>query len=127
VNLKVNRAELKIFRVPSAGKFLVLSVATRETCGLIQFERSADINNLPLKILGLGQPWKGFGYKLLLLKHELEPFKNDTEKIVLVADGYDVLFNANVDQILERFLKFNARLVFSAETNCWPDEELCHK
>jgi hypothetical protein len=28
------------------------------------------------------------------------------------------------DELLEKFRAMNARVVFSAETGCWPDEEL---
>ena len=38
--------------------------------------------------------------------------------------SYDVIFVAGEDEILERFKDFNARVVFSAEGFCWPDQSL---
>lgn len=66
----------------------------------------------------------GGGQKVLLLRKELENHKDDTEKIIMFTDAYDVLFNADEEKILEQFRQFNARVVFSAEGFCWPDPNL---
>jgi hypothetical protein len=100
-----------------------LTVATEETSGLRRFIRSAKVNGLPFKVLGLGQDWQGYGQKLLMLKEELKQLAN-RNTIILYADGYDVLFNANAEQIVQKFTKLNASILFSAEKNCWPQESL---
>lgn len=41
--------------------------------------------------------------------------------------SYDVILLSGVDKILEHFLQFEARVVFSAEGFCWPDEGLASK
>jgi len=41
--------------------------------------------------------------------------------------SYDVILLSGVDKILEHFLHFEARVVFSAEGFCWPDEGLASK
>ena len=38
--------------------------------------------------------------------------------------SYDVVFTDGPETILERFDKFDARVVFSAEGFCWPDASL---
>lgn len=38
--------------------------------------------------------------------------------------SYDVVLTAGKQDILEKFKKFNARVVFSAEGFCWPDPSL---
>jgi hypothetical protein len=38
--------------------------------------------------------------------------------------SYDVVLTAGKAEILEKFNKFNARVVFSAEGFCWPDPSL---
>ena len=38
--------------------------------------------------------------------------------------SYDVIFTMGADQILARFKDFDAKVVFSAEGFCWPDESL---
>jgi hypothetical protein len=35
--------------------------------------------------------------------------------------SYDVVFTDGAETILDRFDKFDARVVFSAEPYCWPD------
>lgn len=80
----------------------------------------------------MGEEWKGGdmansvggGQKVLMMRQALESYKDDPEMIILFTDAYDVLFNANRQQILEQFNKFNARVVFSAEGFCWPDAHL---
>lgn len=42
----------------------------------------------------------------------------------VVDFSYDVVFTAGADVILERFMDFNCRVVFSAEGFCWPDQSL---
>ena len=108
-------------------KFMVLTVATTENCEFRKFERSLKYNNIPYKVLGLNEKWLGYGWKLSLLKQELEIYKDDKDQIILVTDGYDVLFSGGVDQIVAKFQKTNARILFSAESNCWPDDDVCSK
>ena len=117
------------------GKFLVITVATQETSGFKRFQRSTKINNIPVKVLGMGDEWKGGdmengvggGQKVHLLKEELEKHKDDKDKIIMFTDAYDVLFNAGPEMILEKFKAFDARVLFSAEGFCWPDKQLASK
>lgn len=41
--------------------------------------------------------------------------------------SYDVILLSGVDKIVEQFEDFDARVVFSAEGFCWPDERLASK
>ena len=102
---------------------LVLTVATKESNAFKRFRRSAQVNGLPLKVVGLGGRWKGLGHaKVTQLAKELETYKNDSNKVILFADAYDVLLNGGVEDILQRFEKSKARILFSAEKNCYPQE-----
>ena len=38
--------------------------------------------------------------------------------------SYDVVFAADAQNILKKFLDFEANMVFSAEDFCWPDKSL---
>jgi len=69
----------------------------------------------------------GGGQKVIMLRKELEAHKHDKEMIIMFTDAYDVLFNADQEKILETFLQFDARVVFSAEGFCWPDTSLASK
>ncbi|KAK0081805.1 hypothetical protein PV326_007483 [Microctonus aethiopoides] len=112
---------------------LVLTVATNQTDGFKRYIRSTVVygfkNNV--KVLGMGKPWlggdmahPGGGYKINLLKKALQEFKDDTNKIVLFTDSYDVIFLAPLNEIVKKFKSSNARVIFSAEKYCWPDKSL---
>ena len=47
-----------------------------------------------------------------------------TKGCVVSVFSYDVVFTADADTILRRFLDFSCRVVFSAEGFCWPDQNL---
>nr|CAD7196666.1 unnamed protein product [Timema douglasi] len=122
--------------VPSLNRdFLLVTVATNQTDGYKRFIRSAKIYDIPVKVLGMGEKWKGGdirngaagGFKVNLLKKELAKFQNDKEKIILFTDSYDVVVLASADAILDQFERFNARVLFSTEGFCWPDESLASK
>ncbi|XP_034233658.1 procollagen-lysine,2-oxoglutarate 5-dioxygenase isoform X2 [Thrips palmi] len=119
--------------VAAAGdsELLLLSVASEPTDGFQRFERSARINNVPMKVLGMGQKWvggdmryPGGGYKINLLKEELEKYKDDSKQIIMFTDAFDVIILDSADRIIKQFRNFDARIVFSAEGFCWPDETL---
>lgn len=38
--------------------------------------------------------------------------------------SYDVVFTMGADDMLQKFKDFDCRLVFSAESFCWPDVSL---
>lgn len=73
--------------------------------------------------------YAGGGYKINLLKRELEAFKDKDDLIVLFTDSYDVVITAKEEQIVETFKRNfdGARIVFGAEGFCWPDEKLTEK
>ena len=109
--------------VPDEG-FLVLGVATEETSGFRRFHNSAALHGLPLHVLGSGEKWRGGGFRLSLLRAELEKYKDEQDKIVLVADAYDVLFNAGSQDILANFKNTKANILFASDTFCWPEKSL---
>ncbi len=58
---------------------------------------------------------------ILLLTYINRVRKNE---VILFTDAYDTVLLAGEKEILEKFSRFNSRLVFSAEANCWPGPEL---
>lgn len=62
-----------------------------------------------------------------LLINELEPFKDDPNKIIFFTDAYDVIFLSNLQSIVDKFKSTEARVLFSAESACWPDSSLANK
>ena len=98
-----------------------MTVASKENSLLSRFRRSVQVNGLTLEVVGLGETWQGLGYaKVTLLAKALEKYKDDVDKIILFSDAHDVLIDGPAEQFLAKFRRFNARIVFSAETNCWP-------
>ena len=109
----------------------VITVATRQTEGYSRFLRSADNAGLEVRTLGLGQEWQGGdmnypggGWKVNLLKEEMEGRKEDTEGLVMFTDSYDVVIAAGKDAIIAQYESFQAKIVFGAENFCWPDTSL---
>jgi hypothetical protein len=90
---------------------------------------SALAHDVRLQLLGWKIPWRGLSQKLEAvyhLSHTLPP--ND---IILFIDAYDVMFAGNETEILARFLRLNASIVFAAECGCWPhiaeDPNICYQ
>lgn len=47
----------------------------------------AFISNDQVETLGIGQKWEAFGSKLNLFREAIEPYKNDSQKIIVYVDG----------------------------------------
>ncbi|VDP10604.1 unnamed protein product [Soboliphyme baturini] len=69
----------------------------------------------------------GGSQQVRLLREALHEYKNDDNLIVLFFDSYDVIVNADAEEILNRFYKHEAKVLFSADGNCWPDSTLAMK
>lgn len=110
----------------------VFTVASNQTDGFRRFMRSARFYGINVEVLGMGKSWEGGdvantwggGYKVNLLKPAVEKLKEKKHKVLMFVDSYDVLFLGDSDEILNRFKKFHAKVVFSAEGFCWPDKSL---
>lgn len=113
----------------------VVTVATKPVDGYERFMHSAELFHLDVEVVGMGQEWKGGdivqypggGHKINLLLPVVEQLKDQNNTVVMFVDSYDVVFTAGADVILERFMDFNCRVVFSAEGFCWPDQSLATK
>ncbi|XP_059089134.1 multifunctional procollagen lysine hydroxylase and glycosyltransferase LH3-like isoform X4 [Tigriopus californicus] len=112
-------------------ELLLLTVATNNTDGFQRYLRSTQIYDLNGKVLGMGEKWEGGdmnfpggGFKVNLLKKELEEYKEKEDLIILFTDSYDVIIAGEADEIVEKFKSFDAKIVFGAEDFCWPKTEL---
>nr|XP_057916622.1 procollagen-lysine,2-oxoglutarate 5-dioxygenase 2 isoform X1 [Doryrhamphus excisus] len=116
-------------------KLLVLTVATEETDGFLRFMRSANYFNYTVKVLGLGEPWKGGdvgrsiggGQKVRLLKEAMEGLADQEDLVVLFVDSYDLIFAGGPEEILRKFQQANHKVIFAAEGLIWPDKRLADK
>ena len=69
----------------------------------------------------------GSAFKIKLIKEELSKHLSSKNLVVLFTDSYDVILLAGKDQILGKFKNLGARVVFGAESVCWPDPVLAEK
>ncbi|XP_053198466.1 procollagen-lysine,2-oxoglutarate 5-dioxygenase 2 isoform X2 [Scomber japonicus] len=116
-------------------KLLVLTVATEETDGFIRFKQSADYFNYTVKVLGMGEAWKGGdvgrsiggGQKVRLLKEAMEGLADQEDLVVLSVDSYDLIFAGGPEEILRKFQQAHHKVLFAAEGLIWPDKRLADK
>nr|AAH85460.1 Procollagen-lysine, 2-oxoglutarate 5-dioxygenase 2 [Danio rerio] len=116
-------------------KLLVLTVATQETDGFLRFMQSANYFNFNVKVLGMGEEWKGGdvgrsiggGQKVRLLKEAMESLDQQEDLVVLFVDSYDLIFAGGAEEILRKFQQSNHKVVFAAEGIIWPDSQLAEK
>ncbi|XP_077100272.1 procollagen-lysine,2-oxoglutarate 5-dioxygenase 2 isoform X1 [Siphateles boraxobius] len=116
-------------------KLLVLTVATEETDGFHRFMQSANYFNFNVKVLGMGEKWKGGdvgrsiggGQKVRLLKEAMESLADQEDLVVLFVDSYDLIFAGGPEEILRKFQQTNHKLAFAAEGIIWPDSRLVEK
>ncbi|XP_078101512.1 multifunctional procollagen lysine hydroxylase and glycosyltransferase LH3 [Sander vitreus] len=119
----------------SPENLLVITAATEETDGFNRFMRTAGEFNYTVKVLGLGEEWKGGdvartvggGQKVRWLKRELLKHSDNKDMVVLFVDSYDVIFASGPEELLSKFSGLRHRVVFSAEGFCWPDQRLAPK
>ena len=72
-------------------------------------------------MFGNGITYHGFATKLYILRDELEKLNDKKKHVVMFNDAYDVLLFQGKNDILKKFKRFNATIVFGAESVCMPD------
>uniref|UniRef100_A0A672IV89 procollagen-lysine 5-dioxygenase n=1 Tax=Salarias fasciatus TaxID=181472 RepID=A0A672IV89_SALFA len=118
-----------------APKLLVLTVATEKTDGFLRFMQSADYFNYTVKVLGMGEAWKGGdvgrsiggGQKVRLLKEAMEALADQEDLVILTVDSFDLIFAGGPEEILRKFQQANHKVLFAAEGLIWPDKRLADK
>ncbi|XP_066527094.1 multifunctional procollagen lysine hydroxylase and glycosyltransferase LH3 [Hoplias malabaricus] len=116
-------------------ELMVITAATEETDGFNRFMRTAREFSYTVKVLGLGEEWRGGdvaktvggGQKVRWLKKEMEKHKDKENTVILFVDSYDVIFAGGPEEVLRKFSRFKHRVVFSAEGFCWPNQKLAPK
>ncbi|KAH8411190.1 hypothetical protein KR222_010054, partial [Zaprionus bogoriensis] len=115
-------------------KIKVFTVASEPTDGYRRYIRSANVYDIEITSLGLGEEWKGGdmksaggGFKINLLREAIKPLKDAQDTIILFTDSYDVIITATLEDIVDKFKESGAKLLFSAEKYCWPDKSLANR
>jgi hypothetical protein len=91
----------------------IITVATHSQGYFQVLKQSCRRNNIELTILGWGQKWGGFGWKLKVVRDYLKTLPADD--IVLVIDAFDTLIICDTDEILAKFKSMNKPMLCAAE------------
>jgi len=54
----------------------------------------------------------------------MQQHKDKENTLILVVDSYDLVLMNSSQLVVDRFLKFKVKILFSAESFCWPDASL---
>ncbi len=90
----------------------LITVATHSDFYFPILKESCIKNNLEFIVLGFGKKWQGFTWRVDLLKEYLSTLEPD--EVVIISDAFDVIV-LNSKNILEKFLKYETDILFSAE------------
>jgi len=102
---------------------VVTALTDREHEDFVPFlKASCQFHNLDLVVLQQHGGYTTHRVKDRMLYSYLKEI--DDEQIIFFSDAYDAFFVSNEDEAIRKFLKFDAPLVFSAEINCWPAEQI---
>ncbi|CRG96847.1 procollagen lysine 5-dioxygenase, putative [Plasmodium gallinaceum] len=83
-------------------KLHVLTFATHEQGYFKTLKESCKNLNINLKVLGMGEKWKGFIWKLIKVKEYLNLC--DDNDLILFVDGFDTFFVQPANVIIERYI-----------------------
>ena len=81
----------------------VVTVATHPERYFNSLLDSAKKNNIEITVLGMGQKWQGFKWRLTLMKEFLK--NNNPYEIIVFIDAYDVIFLQDLNKLKEEFIK----------------------
>jgi len=102
---------------------IVSLITNDQHYGLVNWlEPSCKFLGHELKALCVDIPYHSHKIKDLALLQYIKTLKKDT--ILLFTDAYDAMLMGNESEILKKFQSFQSPLVFSAEINCYPNDQL---
>ena len=88
----------------------IVTVATHSARYFDSLIDSAKKNNVSITILGEGEKWKGFTWRLNLMIDFLKAC--DSDDIVIFVDGYDVILLPTIKNIIPKFVEIKQRRDF---------------
>jgi len=89
---------------------------SKDNHNLIRLNDSANMNGIAIESIGEGRDINeggGFNGKNLWLYEKV--CELDENEIVVCTDAFDVIYLTNADEIKQKFLKMNAKIVYSAD------------
>lgn len=107
-------------------KFMVITYLNTKIDPICDFVQSIQLYGVRFNMVGWGNKinWREYhlGSKIVQSIKFLERFDQyiPDDTIIMFSDSLDVLVQQNPRYIVQNFLSFNKRLVFSTEKDCWP-------
>lgn len=96
-------------------KLKILTVLTHHN-GYSKLLESHLINNkIEYKFLGFGEKWKGWTWRMDLLKNELNNI-DETKYVVAIIDSFDVIMLDDEKTLLDKYKKINKDIIISVNT-----------
>ena len=108
-----------------------VTIATNDNDCYRRYITSCEIYGVKPIVLGMGHDWKGGnmingpggGHKINLFKEYLNTI--DTNQLIIFSDSYDVIMNNHINILIAKYHElFEDKIVFAADTACWPDVNL---
>lgn len=99
----------------------LVTFANEHTTGHQNWIRSARRHQHDFCVLGMGTKWYGFMTKIRAYQAYCEPLARDQPyAIVAIVDCYDLIVTSGPSEVVEKFRRFDADIVISAERMCEP-------
>jgi hypothetical protein len=99
-----------------SNKLTVLTVATGDEGYLSILKKQFQDDNVNYKIIGYGEKWGGWTWRTDKILEYIRK-NHHPDDIIMVVDGYDVLYVGNEKDIMKKYRSFNTDLVFGVELN----------
>lgn len=96
-------------------KLKILTVLTHHNGYSKLLESHFINNNIEYKFLVFGEKWKGWTWRMDLLKNELKNI-DESKYVVAIIDSFDVLMIDDEKTLLEKYKKINKDIVISVNT-----------
>jgi hypothetical protein len=85
-------------------KLHIVTVATHDEGYFKYLQQSCKKHGSKLKVLGFGEKWQGYNWRIKLMIDYLKTIKSND--IVCFVDGYDVICTRNLLELKEEFINF---------------------
>lgn len=98
----------------------LVTVATHNEGYFDYLKQSCEKFNTDIDVLGYGEKWKGFGWRLNLIIDYLNDIENENE-VVCFIDAYDVILLRSLDEMENFFIHFsntyNINIIIGTDEN----------
>ena len=90
----------------------IITVATEKNGYFHSLQESANKFNYDLIVLGYGEKWKGFGWRVKLILEYIKTLPKN--EIIVMVDAYDVIILRDSNELKDFFIKLNVKFLCGA-------------